>query len=199
MTNKYANVIKPVLVICIIVLFIPMFDVVFPNRSPQYISKHPEKYRAFGMLTWEDGKEHELPQDFADMLGWKELAQKVDSIYRNIPNKKNTLVLCDNYGQAGAINYYSKTGIRAVSFSADYINWFDFNMDHQNLIRVTGTWEKDNEWKKTSPAFHKSTIIDSVTNPCAREHGTTILLFMGAKVNINEALKTEIDKIKSSY
>ncbi|KKX47100.1 hypothetical protein L950_0228290 [Sphingobacterium sp. IITKGP-BTPF85] len=28
------------------------------------------------MLTWEDGKEHQLPQDFADMLGWKELAKK---------------------------------------------------------------------------------------------------------------------------
>lgn len=199
MTNKYAKFIGPVLIICVIVLFIPMFNVVFPNRSPEHIAEHPEKYREFGMLTWEDGQEHQLPQDFADMLGWKELAEKVDSTYRSIPNKKHTLVLCDNYGQAAAINYYSKAGISAVSFSADYIDWFDFSMDHQNLIRVTGAWEKDNEWKKTSSAFHKSTIVDSVTNPYAREHGTAILSFMGAKVNINEALKTEIDKVKSSY
>jgi hypothetical protein len=199
MTNKYARIIRPILVIGIIVLFIPMFNVVFPNKSPQYIAEHPEKYRAYGMLTWEDGKEQELPQDFADMLGWKELAEKVDSTYRNIPNNKSTLVLCDNYGQAGAINYYSKTGIRAVSFSADYIDWFDFNKDYQNLIRVTGAWEKDNEIKKTSSAFHKSTIVDSVTNPYSRERGTAILLFMEAKININEALKSEVDKVKLSY
>ncbi|WP_348521732.1 glycosyltransferase family 39 protein [Chryseobacterium sp. H1D6B] len=198
-TNKYASVIRPVLVICIIILFIPTFNVSFPNRSPQYITEHQEKYRAFGMLTWEDGKEHELPQDFADMLGWKELAEKVDRTYHSIPNKKNTLVLCDNYGQAGAINYYSKSGIRAVSFSADYIDWFDFSIDHQNLIRVTGALEKDSEWKKTSPAFHKSIVVDSVTKPYARERGTAILVFMGAKININEVLKTEINKIKSSY
>jgi aminopeptidase YwaD len=42
------------------------------------------------------------------MLGWRELASKVDSIYLAIADKNHTLILCDNYGQAGAINYYSK-------------------------------------------------------------------------------------------
>lgn len=61
-----------------------------------------------GMLRWEDGKDHQLPQDFADMLGWKELARKTDSLYALLPNQKETIILCDNYGQAGAINFYSK-------------------------------------------------------------------------------------------
>ena len=29
------------------------------------------------MLKWEDGKVHELPQDYADMVGWDELGKKV--------------------------------------------------------------------------------------------------------------------------
>jgi hypothetical protein len=73
------------------------------------------------LLRWEDGKDHLLPQDFADMLGWKELALKVDSAYLKLPNKDNTLILCDNYGQAGAINFYTRQKLRAVSFNADYI------------------------------------------------------------------------------
>ncbi len=51
------------------------------------------------MLTWEDGKEHPLPQDFADMLGWQELARKVDSLYDQIPRSENTLVLSTIMGR----------------------------------------------------------------------------------------------------
>ncbi|MGK6344402.1 hypothetical protein ACMGDK_19495 [Chryseobacterium sp. DT-3] len=76
------------------------------------------------------------PQDFADMLGWVELSKKVDDAYLEMPDSTNTLVLCDNWS-CGAINYYSKCDIRAVSLSADYINWFNFDTEYQNLIRVT--------------------------------------------------------------
>jgi hypothetical protein len=79
-------------------------------------------YRKLGLLRWEDGKDHDLPQDFADMIGWHELAKIVDDAYEPLPDKINTIVLCDNYGQAGAINYYSKfPEMHAVSFSTDYI------------------------------------------------------------------------------
>ena len=40
--------------------------------------------------------------------------------------KGNTLVLCDNYGQAGATKLLYKTENRKQFLSnADYINWFD--------------------------------------------------------------------------
>ncbi len=104
-----------------------MYLVAFPNRSPDYYITHKETFHKLGMLRWEDGKEYPLPQDFADMLGWKELAAKVDKVYLELDDPAHTLVLCDNYGQAGAINFYSKYGIQAVSFNADYINWFDLH------------------------------------------------------------------------
>ena len=196
--NKTGRMIKPILIILPIVLFIPVYNIAFPNKSPQYFVDHPEKYRKFGMLTWEDGKEHPLPQDFADMLGWKELAGKVDSIYLKIPDPQNTLVLCDNYGQAGAINYYSKHGIRAVSFNADYINWFDLDTKYYNLIRVKNARERETEMKETSPYFRHSIIADSITNKYAREYGTTIFCFIDAKININERIEKELKAGKTS-
>ncbi len=195
--NKAGKIIKPILIILVIVSFIPIYNIAFPNKSPEYIANNPDKYRKFGMLTWEDGEEHQLPQDFADMLGWKELARKVDSVYVSIPNPKHTLILCDNYGQAGAINYYSKNGLRAVSTDADYINWFDLATKYYNLIRIKNAWERKNEWKETSPYFQQSIIADSVTNKYAREYGTTIFSFINAKIDINEKLKKEVAEEKN--
>src|SRR5690606_22910443 len=131
---------------------------------------NPEPYKKLGMLRWEDGKEHELPQDFADMLGWKELARKTDSVYALFPKSENTLVLCDNYGQAGAINYYTKKEIKAVSFNADYVNWFNLNLYYTNLIRVKTFEEKSTEFEETSPFFEKGIIAGQINNKYAREY-----------------------------
>ncbi|GEO22629.1 hypothetical protein CQA01_31630 [Cyclobacterium qasimii] len=152
------------------------------------------------MLRWEDGKDHTLPQDFADMLGWKELAQKVDAIYRDLELKdpNQTLVLCDNYGQAGAINYYSNASIKAVSFHADYINWFVFDHQYKHLIRVLYFDENNEELKETGRYFLKGEISDSITNPYAREFKTMIFTFKETKININERIKHEIETVKKS-
>ncbi|SFD10761.1 glycosyltransferase family 39 protein [Flavobacterium phragmitis] len=189
--NGWKRFLKPVFIALPLLFFIPMYFMAFPNRSPeQLVAEKLETHR------WEDGKEHDLSQDFADMLGWKELARKTDSIYALFPKTENTLVLCDNYGQAGAINYYTKKGIKAVSFNADYVNWFDLNLYYKNLIRVKEFEENSDEFKTTSPFFEKAFIGGQITNKYAREYGTTIFVFANAKVNINKRLEQEIAKEK---
>ncbi|WP_337968736.1 glycosyltransferase family 39 protein [uncultured Flavobacterium sp.] len=187
---------QPVFIIIPLLFFIPMYNLAFPNKSPEYIVKHPEKYKKLDMLRWEDGKDHALPQDFADMLGWKELARKTDSVYATLPNQDKTLVLCDNYGQAGAINYYTKKGIKAVSFNADYVNWFNLDITYKNLIRVKDYEEESDELKETSPFFKNAKISSEITNQYAREYGTTIYVFTDAKVNIKKRLESEIKSTK---
>lgn len=187
---------QPVFIIIPLLFFIPMYNLAFPNKSPEYIVKHPEKYKKLDMLRWEDGKDHALPQDFADMLGWKELARKTDSVYATLPNQDKTLVLCDNYGQAGAINYYTKKGIKAVSFNADYINWFNLNITYKNLIRVKDYEKDSDELKETGPHFNNAKISGEITNQYAREYGTTIFVFTDAKVNINKRIESEIKSTK---
>ncbi|KUJ62180.1 glycosyl transferase [Flavobacteriaceae bacterium CRH] len=187
---------QPVFILIPLLFFVPMYNLSFPNKSPEYIVEHPEKYKKLGMLRWEDGKDHDLPQDFADMLGWKELARKTDSVYALISNKKQTIVLCDNYGQAGAINYYTKKGIKAVSFNADYVNWFNLNIQYKNLIRIKTFEKNSNEFKETSPYFKTSSIVGEINNKYAREYKTTIFVFTEAKVNINQRIEQEIKEEK---
>ncbi len=194
--NNIGKIIKPILFALPIIIVILSFNVTFPNKTPEYIIKHQDKYKALGMLRWEDGKDHSIPQDYADMLGWRELATKVDKAYNKIKKQDKTLVLCDNYGQAGAINFYTKNKIKAVSFDADYVNWFDLNKQYTNLIRIKNRKERENELTETSPYFNYTFISDSVTNKYAREFGTTIFVFQNSKVNINKRIKAELDELK---
>jgi len=195
--DGWKKYLQPITIAIPVLIFIPIFNIAFPNKSPEYIIEHSSKYKELGLLRWEDGKDHLLPQDYADMLGWKELAKKVDSIYLKVPKSNQTLILCDNYGQAGAINYYTKEGIKAVSFNADYINWFNLNQQYINLIRVKNYKEKDNEYKETSPYFGSAVLADSITNQYAREYKTMIFVFTAAKVDVNKRIKKEIEEVKN--
>ena len=198
--NGWKKYLQPVAIAIPVLLFIPMYLLLFPNKSPGYITNHPDPYKKFGLLRWEDGKEHALPQDFADMLGWKELAHKVDSVYATLPAGEQTLILCDNYGQAGAINYYTRNkNVVANSFNADYINWFKLDKKYTNLIRVKTSDGEGDELKETSPFFAKSSFAASVTNTYAREFGTNIYVFERSKVDINQRIEEEIEEVKSYF
>ncbi len=190
------NYLRPLLIAVPVVFFILTYNVAFPNKTPQYIIAHKSDYQKLGLLRWDDGKDHQLPQDYADMLGWKELARKVDRAILSLPKEQKTLVLCDNYGQAGAINYYSRLGIKTVSFNADYIDWFDFTERYDNVIRVKEAKEKESELEVTSPFFRYSKIAGSVDNIYSREFGTTIFLFKDAKIDIRKRLRDEIAQKK---
>ena len=195
--DGWKKYLQPIAITVPLLLFIPIYNVAFPNKSPEYIIQHSENYKKLGLLRWEDGKDHLLPQDFADMLGWKELALKVDSLYIKIQNKEKTLILCDNYGQAGAINYYTQQNIKAVSFHADYIEWIDLTKTYVNLIRIKEKKETDAELKETSPLFETSSIAGSLTNKYSREFGTSIFVFIGSKIDINKRIKNEIAENKN--
>ncbi|MEP7108095.1 MAG: glycosyltransferase family 39 protein [Ferruginibacter sp.] len=190
---------RPVALLVIILLFIPFFKIAFPIYGPEGTIQSGQLLKDLGLLRWEDGKDHLLPQDYADMLGWSELAGKTDSAFESLPDKANTLVLCDNYGQAGAINYYSKhKDIGAVSMNADYINWIPVNeKEIKNVILVKGVDDSDKDRLREKQFFKTVTKIGEVKNIYAREKGTAIYLLQDATTSINKILREEINERKT--
>ncbi len=180
--------ILPVSFILVLVLFIPM-RLSLPFFSPENIKTHKAKYQMFGMLHWDDGKDHELPQDFADMLGWKEMAAKTKALYNSLPDKDRTIIVCDNYGEAGAINYYA--GLKANSYNADYIFWFDTVTPVKNIIRVSFD-EPPNTAYKGVQMFETLTLKDSVSNDDALERTSKIWLLQNNKTDIRKIIKESI-------
>ncbi len=189
---------QPVLILIPILFFIPMYNAFFPNKSPQYIVNNAKAYQKFGLLRWEDGKDHLLPQDFADMLGWKELAVKVDSVAGTLPDLEHTLILCDNYGQAGAINYYTKNNkVVAHSFNVDYINWLPLDMKIKDVILVKENNDDDKERKTEIPLFDTVYLAGKRINKFAREPEISIYVLRGAKVDVNKRIKDEMEEKKN--
>ena len=183
-----------------IVIMLPVLLIALPVLSPDKIVSKSDLYDKIGLLRWEDGKNHALPQDFADMLGWRELASLVDVTFDSIADKEYTLIHCDNYGEAGAINFYStQKYTEAVSMNADYINWYPLDkMDIKNVILVKTVYDEDVNRERELPFFDKVTLIGEIKNKYAREQGTKVYLLKGAKQSINQILKEEIQARKNN-
>lgn len=185
---------RPVLIAIPILMMIPIYKIMLPVLSPEQIIEKKETFQKLGLLRWEDGRDYDLPQDFADMRGWKELAAIVDSAFDSIAEKDRVLIHCDNYGQAGAINFYSKQDYtQAVSLNADYMNWYKLDgVEYKHIILVQNRFDDDPEREKEKPLFETISRIGVIKDPYARENGTAVYFLKDAKISINEYFKKEI-------
>jgi hypothetical protein len=184
---------KPIALILPIAMFAFLAPLIFPIKPQEKLKEVYARHPELDLTRWEDGEIHDLPQDFADMLGWKELAEKVDLAYAKAPADEYTVIICDNYGQAGAINFYTKTkGLQAVTMNADYVNWIDLSREIKNVILVREV--EDGISEREISFFEKSEEVGTITDPDAREYGTIIHLLLGTKTDINAILAAEIEE-----
>ncbi|WP_199120119.1 glycosyltransferase family 39 protein [Pedobacter sp. ASV28] len=177
----------------ILFFFYIILKISLPIYTPEKYVRSAQQKRPFSEHTWEDGKKHPISQDFADMLGWKELTFKVDSIYNSLPNKEGIFILCDNYGQAGAINYYTQyKNLRANAFIPDYIKWLDLNREIKQVIRVKNASNTD--FSRDHRLFKDVSILAKIENQFAREKGTQIILLSEPTTDIAKLLREELAK-----
>jgi 4-amino-4-deoxy-L-arabinose transferase-like glycosyltransferase len=68
-----------------------------------------------------------LPQIFADQFGWQEMVASVGHVYNHLrpEDKKRATIFCQNYGEAGAIDFFgSRFGLpQAISGHQNYFLW----------------------------------------------------------------------------
>jgi hypothetical protein len=83
-----------------------------------------------------------IPQLHADMLGWRELEAQVAQVWRSLPpdERAKAAIMTNNYGEAGAINFYGPDdGLpRALSGHNQYWLWGPGGYDGSIVIRVGG-------------------------------------------------------------
>ncbi|MGH9736975.1 MAG: glycosyltransferase family 39 protein [Candidatus Acidiferrales bacterium] len=77
--------------------------------------------------TERDAKSVQLPQLYADMFGWHNIATTVSQVYDSLPpdERSSCGILAGNYGEAGAIDYYGPSlGLpAALSGHNSYYDW----------------------------------------------------------------------------
>jgi hypothetical protein len=131
------------------------------------------------------------------MQGWRVIARIVDSVYAAIPDKELTLIRADNYGQAGAINFYTKyAALQALSYNADYIYWFPAKKRWNNLILIKDGTDTDKNREHEKHLFDTIYLAGQVQNKFAREKGTSVYALLGAGPTVNEIITAEIAERK---
>jgi uncharacterized membrane protein YeaQ/YmgE (transglycosylase-associated protein family) len=172
---------------------LPLFS---PEQEARFIQKMTNIMPGMeGVLRWEDGKQYALPQDFADMIGWEELAAKTAETWQKIPDKSTAAIYAEHYGQAGAIEHFGrKQGLpRVLSFSDNYYYWLPERLpDHfQTLIYV------NDELGDDMPGFfHEIEKVWELDMPLSRQHGNQIYLCRNPKPALFERLNTAFERAR---
>jgi hypothetical protein len=122
--NKYWGWFKHAVIIPLIITGIIIAPLALPILPVEKYINYTEAL-GFGPTTSEGKELSELPQFYADMFGWEELAKNVSAVYEKIPDneKEKTIVFGNNYGEAGAIEYFSEKYLLPQVISAHNNYW----------------------------------------------------------------------------
>jgi hypothetical protein len=108
-----------------------------------------------------------LPQLYADMFGWEEIAQRVAAYYRTLSpeEQQKTAIFANNYGDAGAIDFFGpKYGLpKSIGGHQNYWIWGPRNYTGESLI-VLGEGHESNMQTKCA----SYSIIGNTEHPLSR-------------------------------
>lgn len=163
-----------------VVLFLILANGIFvlpfslPVYKPDRMVEYDQKILKLGMdamLKWEDGQVHDLPQDYADMVGWDELGDKVWTFFETLPDsiQAETWIYGEFYGCAGAVRYYrpDPSYPDVYSFNDAFMEWIPRKPAFSYLIYIGYS-------DRIPGYFAEQTLVGTVDHPHFRERGLPI-------------------------
>ena len=172
----------------ILILFIPIVPYGLPVFLPKKLVNYFDTVEKIGIdvgRKFEDGSKHSLPQDYADMLGWEELANIVSQAYEQVTDKNSCSIYCEEYCSAGVVAVLGeKHGLpNPISFDDSFIYWIpdNFQPDLETFIYVN-----DNLGTDVEELFDEIILVGQIKEPLAREFGTKVYLCKKPNRSFNE-------------
>lgn len=166
---------RAALVALVVGLALPLVPTGVPLWPAERLAGYFQWLDLDAAVRWEDGALHALPQDYADMLGWPELAALADTALARARDPRNCLIYAENYGQAGAIAHlgHAPRGTLRASFSDSWKLWAPKKLPENvnTLIYVNDELGED-----VAALFVDIQKIGEIQNPLARERGTAVWL-----------------------
>ena len=147
---EFKSLIKKVTFLCVLIVPNLLLSVivipVLPIESAAKVFNWARNHLGITFtVKWEDQKIHSVNQNYADMIGWDELAQKTSALYMELPatERQNTIIYTANYGIASALSYYSKRFPlpRVVSLNGSLALWAPKKITKKFIIYYTGSGE----------------------------------------------------------
>jgi len=158
---------------------VPVLPVETFIRYEDFLGLHPG--------SGERDKPTDLPQVYADQFGWENQVAAVARVYNGLSpeERTRTLIYCNNYGEAGAIDFFGKKyGLpKASSGHNNYWLWGPQNPGADMVITVG---EKPREVEHT---FNQVQLAAVVVSPHARSFENNLPICVGRdlKMPLKEA------------
>jgi len=127
-----------------------------------------------------------LPQIYADMFGWEQIAQQVAAYYHTLSpeEQQKTAIFANNYGDAGAIDFFGpRYGLpKAIGNHQNYWIWGPRDYTGESLIVLGEGRERNMQTKCASYS-----IVGNTKNPLSRpDEWKPIYHCRGFKWNLQE-------------
>jgi hypothetical protein len=162
-----------------------------PVLRPEAFIRFYEGTPMENMHRWEDGEYYPLPQDYADMIGWRELTSIVAGTYQSLEprEREQCVIFANNYGEAGSVNFYGTAyDLPAViSYNDSYIYWAPDSIQADYLIKI-------GQSHNLEKLFHSVEIVGRISTPYARQQGTPVYLCKVPKIDLNKFYQEELQK-----
>ncbi|GAB2941747.1 glycosyltransferase family 39 protein [Hymenobacter coalescens] len=183
-----------------VALALPVIPAILPVFSIGSLSRYVQKLSILeGVTRWEDGQQHALPQDVADMHGWNEYAPLVQQALAKLPpaERAHCIVYADNYGQAGAVNWYGPAlGVpRCYSLNGSNSYWMPQPDTISAIVYANEGGPDDN----LPRMFRQSEIVGRVRNPYARVRGGEVILYRHPKPEFLGFVRTRIKEAQEGF
>ncbi len=168
------------IVACAVLVFVPITVPVLPVQSfisyAKFLGVSPSESASEKMASGV------LPQYYADMFGWKEMAEKVAAVYNALPpeERAKAVFFGHNYGEAAAIDIYGRPlGLPpAVSGQNSYYLWGPMGNDGSVVIVLT------NDLTELRKEYQSVSIEGSLDNPYAMPYETNISIVVASGLKV---------------
>lgn len=182
----YSRIILIAILLVLGYINLPMGKPIYkPEKLVAYFDKVEKLTGNNAIRRDEDNNYNKLPQDYSDMLGWEELTSITNKAWQLVQNKNSSIIYAENYGQAGAICVIGKRYNlpNALSFSDNFRFWLpkSFSTEITEVIYIN-----DEVGEDVRELFVDIQEVGKISNPLAREFGTTVYLCRNPKRSFNK-------------
>jgi len=188
-SRRIVRVVLPLLVAGIAALLLP-FGI--PLLTPTAMARYAVTTGTGTAVQTNRDDVRSLPQDYADMLGWRAMADAAARAFHALsPDEQRTVILAgSNYGQAGALAMYRQR-LRLpypVSVHGDFHAWGTYGRSGEVVILV----DRPDALEGLRAVFGDVRQVERLQNPRAvpEEQDVRIYLARGPRVSINSLWPT---------
>ena len=187
---RYLGWLKCGMTALIIILTIALLPLILPVISPESYIAYTKKI-GLEESSVEGHELSELPQFYADMHGWENMARTVSDVYLTIPEEERefTLAACHNYGEAGCVDYF-RGKYELPPVIATHNNYWYWGFDHLDKdYRVFITYGGD--FEEYSSLFEEVEQVAVIKSKYAIPYENNLPVFICRKLkgNIQEIWK----------